>query len=88
MSRVNQCALLLNHLMRRGRVTKEEAEKLGIRNLSARVWTLRYLGCELVTIPDGYALKKQDRPAAQQKIDMEGCLFPEYIKELYGIQQQ
>ena len=63
MNNVNQCAIILNHLMKYGKMTKGDAESIGIRNLSARIWQLRDLGCNIVSIKDGYKLR-----AAQTKM--------------------
>lgn len=62
-------------MMRNGNITKEDAERLGIGNLSARIWSLRSLGCNIITIEDGYRLKSSTYKTTRSSCKIEGLLF-------------
>lgn len=61
--------------MRNGNITKEDAERLGIRNISARIWTLRSLGCNITTVEDGYRLKSATPKTTYSLFKPEELLF-------------
>lgn len=56
--RLNQPAIVLNHLMRYGHISAQVAkEKYGITNLPARIQQLRYLGMDIKNTKAGYSIK-------------------------------
>ena len=53
MAKVNQCALVLNQLMKTGKITSAQAKELGIKSLPARIKELRMIGVPIESCVDG-----------------------------------
>lgn len=62
-------------MMRYGNITKEDAKRLGIGNLSARIWSLRSLGCNITTVEEGYRLKSATPNTTYSLFKPEELLF-------------
>lgn len=76
---MNQCSKILNHLMSRGSITSAVARELyGIKNLSARIKGLRYLGLN-IGLKDGAYFLLSGKPKKRERIIEEDDLFPDYI---------
>lgn len=78
---MNQASKILNHLMKYGSLSSSEAgSRYQIKNLSARIKGLRYLGLN-ITYSDGkYRLQKWRKPK-RARVLMEDDLFPNYDKQ-------
>lgn len=70
MTKINQCSLVLNQLMRSGRITAAQAKAMGIKNLSAKVKELRNLGVPVSNAEDGgYIFPEWLRQARNRKTE-------------------
>ena len=78
MTKMNQCSVLLNHMMRHGGVTAGYArEMLGIANPGARIAELRDMGLA-VRLQDGLYRLPRKRIVRKPRVADEDDLFPDY----------
>lgn len=85
MQKVNQCALVLNQLMKSGRITAAQAKELGIKSLAARVKELRMLGVPIESSIDGgysfpYWLQKAKARKKKDKAGNQPMSFDNFMK--------
>lgn len=74
--KVNQEALVLNHIMRCGSITAEEARaKYKIKSLSSRVCQLRRMGVALQTTKKGYTFPYWMKRQVNNETDNQQALF-------------
>lgn len=75
---VNQCAVILDHLMKHRFLTRKEAkEKYNIECLSSRIVVLRGLGILINTTPHGYTLPYYKRMKGRAEESSVMSLFGE-----------
>lgn len=75
---MNQCSTILNHLMAHGCISSLTARsEYGVKNLSARVKELRYLGLNIDCKDGLYTLPRMKRKPRKRVIE-EDDLFPDY----------
>lgn len=79
--KVNQEALILNHIMKHGSITARVArEKYKVKSLSSRICQLRRMGVAIQTTKFGYSLPYWVKVATKKQEQVETITLFDYDK--------